>query len=445
MSQPSIVSDPGRGRAYRLLALVGLIVALLVAWSFWDSQRRTIVREPPQTERVIGDQPDASGPGAGVGPVAGEAAAAQPSAGLIRGQIIDPVSGPLTEGRIELHCSGGFLAATAVEQEGTFEGPACAEGTTCVRLIHPGVEQPRAWELEPNTPVQLQAQPAPSVSGVVVDAGGDPVAGAELLVRRGAAQITIGTDAAGEFAVAIPRLRPCDRCEPSFEPNTKLDCRGPNTAGERGPVRVLAMAPGHAPVETELELAGGLGVGVGEGGGEPVRLVLPPAAPAITGVVRGRDGAPFDARTRVLATNIEREYEQHAAPVDARGQFRFGGLAPAEYSLRAVRDGREIAELALARPGDELELRSDLSAQGSTLTVEVVDADGAPVVGARIDGGPLRAAFTDINGEVEVAEVLPGNYTLRIRASDCAVIREAVELAADRGPWLHTVRVPANC
>src|SRR5690606_39972133 len=127
--------------------------------------------------------------------------------------------------------------------------------------------------------------------------------------------------------------------------DAESSCRR-DPSSEFEPVRVLVMAPGFAPVEVEL---------AADGDAE-IQLAL--AAPAIHGRVLGRYGEPFDERARVLAINRAREHERHAATVDARGQFVLDNLAEAEYSLRAIRDERELAALDLARPGDEVELRS---------------------------------------------------------------------------------------
>jgi hypothetical protein len=205
------------------------------------------------------------------------------------------------------------------------------------------------------------------------------------------------------------------------------------SASDDQPVRVLALAPGFAPQELELALRA-----------DEVEIVLSAAAPALTGHVVGHDGTPFD-RTRVLAINRARDDEQHATEADARGRFSFDDLADAEYSLRAIRDERELATIPLARPGDEVELRSDLSAQGSALTLEIVDAEGEPIAGARIDGGPWRAALSDAQGRVEASAVLPGIYTVRVRAADCGPVREAITLEPSTAAWLHRVQLPENC
>lgn len=411
----------------RWLAPLGVLAAVIVGLWLFAPERPRERAEPGDAERSSSLEEHAVRSGGSHSPSPSSAVAP------IRGRIVDPSAGPLSEGRVEIHCLGATQqhAFAAIDESGQFEAPACSEGPSCVRLLHPGVEQPRAWELEPGAVVELEAEPAPRLSGTVVGPDGELVAGAELLVVHGSARVVVGSDAAGEFAVALPRVRPCDRCDVEQD---HASCRAEPTAPHLEMARVLTSAPdnsapGLAPHEVELAL-----------GSEAAEITLPAAAPAITGRVLGHDGEPFD-RTRVLASNRARTHEQHATEVDEQGRFSFVHLAEAEYSLRALRDERELATHAVARPGDEIELRSELPARGSALTVEIVDADGEPIAGARIDGGPWRAALSDAEGRVEASAVLPGSYTVRVRAADCAPVREAITLEPSATEWLRRVQV----
>lgn len=410
-------------RGLQWLAPIGLLAVLGVALWVRTPERAREREQPRELDRPT--QPERAHR------IASRAPANEDPRAAIRARIVDASFGPLSEGRVELHCLGGaYLGAAAIDETGSFEAPSCREGPTCVRLIHPSVEQPRAWELEPGTAVELTVDPAPQLLGTVVDPDGAAVAGAELLVEHHGTRIAVGTDAAGEFALAFPRVRACDRCDPEpGEPHCRTEPRPPNHAI----ARVLVRALGLAPQAFELELTD-----------EPVELALAPAAPPITGRVLAQDRSPLD-RTRVLASNRARPDEQHATEADAEGRFSFEHLAQAEYSLRAIRDERELATLALARPGDTVELRSDLTAPASALTVEIVDADGEPIAGARIDGGPWRAALTDSDGRVEASAVLPGSYTVRVRAADCAPVREAITLEPSTSDWLRRVQLSENC
>lgn len=413
-------------RALRWFAPLGVLAAIGVALWSWGPER--------SRERAASDEATAATTTREHSTSTRSAARARPSsdsaAATIRARIIDASTGPLSEGRVELRCiDTATRASESIDEDGHFEALACSEGPTCVRLVHPSVEQPRAWELEPGATVELETQPAPQLLGTILSPDREPIPNAELLVQQGGAHMAITSDVAGEFAIAFPRLRPCDRCDPTEgEPHCRTDPTTPPATA-----RVLASAPGFAPHEQELTLA------------DPSQeLVLSAPAPAITGRVLGLDDEPFD-RTRVLAINRARAHEQHATQADAQGRFAFEQLAAAEYSLRAIRDERELATLALARPGDEVELRADTSARGSSLTVEIVDADGAPIAGARIDGGPWRAALSDARGRVQASAVLPGSYTVRVRATDCAPVREAITLEPSETAWLRRVQLPDSC
>lgn len=406
-----------------VLALIGLLAVVLLA--VWPSQpERAHERRELDGEARVEPEPDRS-----------RAASWLPSlttaAPRIRGRITETTSGPLTEGRVDLYCLGSaYHVSTAVGEDGEFEAPACDHGPTCVRLIHPGVEQTRGWALESDTVIELEVEPAPKLSGVIVGPDREPVPGAEILVQHGATRIASTSDAAGEFAVALPRGRPCDPCDVDGE----TDCLDP-PAPDSEPARISISAPKLAPTEVELALDGDA----------PVEIELAPPAPALIGQVLDVDGNPLDERTRVLASNRAREHEQHAAEVDAEGRFQFDGLAVAEYSLRAIRDEQEIATFDLARPGEAIELRSRHAARGSTLTIEVVDADGEPIAGIRVDGGPWRAAISDADGRVEATAVLPGSYTVRVRAGECPPVRERIELEPDTANLLRRVQLPRSC
>jgi len=412
-----------RSRHVWALALVGSIAAVLVAvWSL-QPERASSSREIDAEPRVE------LGPGSNHGETR-RPSTLRGSSKRIRGRISDSDSGPLAEGRIDFYCLGSvYHVSTAVGEGGEFEAPACATGPTCVRLVHPGVEQPRGWELEPDTMVDLEVDAAPKITGVIVGPEGEIVPGAELLVQRGATRIASSSDAEGEFAVALPRARPCDRCDAD---DAESSCRRePSPDSESA--RLLVTAPRLAPVELELAID------------EDAEVELAPAAPPIRGRVLGSDGEPFDERARVLAINRARDHERHAAAVDEHGRFMLEGLADAEYSLRVIRDERELATLALARPGDELSLRSDHAARGSTLILAIANADGEPIAEARVDGGPWRAAISDTEGVVEATAVLPGIYTVRVRADDCDVVREVLDLEPNVGEWLRRVQLPRSC
>ncbi|PRP97640.1 hypothetical protein ENSA5_31460 [Enhygromyxa salina] len=375
-----------------------------------------------------------AGPGRARAVAAGGLEQAEGEAAVM-GVVVSPELGPLASGRIDLWCRDGELAArVAVGEDGSFSGPACP-GTTCVRLVHPAFEQPRGWELEPDEARELTVVHAAQVRGTVLSTAGDAIADASLIVHDAdGRRVAARSDAGGEFRAAIPGLRPCDACDlERGTPTCRADPRPASTS--RG--RVLVSASDYAPVEVEVELEIGAEI--------PLELVLPPPAAPITGRVLGLDGRPFGARAMALATNVAREAEQHACAVDESGSFVLSGLGDGRYRLRVVRDGRELATADDVAPGDEIELRAEVPARGVTLGIKVTAADDRPMAKVRVDGGPFRGAWTDDEGYVAAASVLPGRYTLRLRAAKCPVVREIVDVAAPGMVTPRIVRLPPGC
>ncbi|KIG12393.1 hypothetical protein DB30_01515 [Enhygromyxa salina] len=356
---------------------------------------------------------------------------------LVGGVFVSPEDGPLTLGAIELWCANGQLGARAqLDEDGSLLAPACST-TTCVRLRHPAYEQPIAWELAPDERREFEVAAAPRISGSVHSPLGPAVADASLVLRSDdGRRAHARTDAAGEFAVALPGLRPCDACDRGAGDARSGLCRATALDQAPLPARVLVSAPGFAPTEFQVEL---------EPDAETVStFVFDPSAAPITGVVRGADDELFDARTKVLATNVEREDEQHHAPV-VDGRFALTGLAEARYRLRAVRDGRELAVLDSVGAGDEVELRAEQPARGVVLQLRILDGSGSPAPGVRVDGGPFAGGVTDAAGHLEASDVASGSHTLRLRAAGCSVVRAVVEVTPPPTPARRTLRLPASC
>jgi hypothetical protein len=299
--------------------------------------------------------------------------------------------------------------------------------------VHPVFEQPEAWVLEPGVTRELVVARAPEIAGTVVDELGEPIANANFLLRQGRQRATARSDVEGSFAMSLPRERLCDACD-----GAQIDaCRVGDPPTEMTlSSNLLVWAPELAPRTIELELAPQTSL----------RVVLSSPAPAITGRVVGADGVPIGLRTMVLATNREQEGEQHAAAVAVDGTFSFTDLADADYRIRAVRDGQELAALDSAAPGDRAELRLERALRGRDLRVEIRDGGDHPIPGARVDGGPFRGMQTDASGRVEAPEVLPGRHTLSVRVAGCPVVRKDVIIDREADTPVHElVRLPSGC
>lgn len=420
-----------RNEYVALLLGFGLAAVLAVwAWSGpgRDASTSSSASTPTSIDARAGD-PVRSGGGV-------EARIVDPAATpsrLVAAQLIDPESGPLSDGRIDLWCDDHRLASRlTIGEDGHFVAPACA-GVTCARLVHPMFEQPRVWELEADVVHELDVIRARGVSGQVRSIDGEPVPDASLLLQTKLGRASGRTDSAGAFAISLPDVRPCDGCDSS---KSLAQCRAPEVEPADRQASLLVWAPGFAPRELELSLEHIEGLDI------PLE---PPAAP-IQGTVRGTDGTLPGTRTMVLATNHDCDADQHAAAVASDGSFQLVDLAEAEYRLRVVRDGQELAVRERVATGDSVDLRAAISSRPIDLEIIVVDDHGRPQSGVRVDGGPLRGELTDALGRVSADEVLPGSYGLRVHAPGCSVIRAQVEIGADEpSPRREVVRLPPVC
>ncbi|AKQ67892.1 PDZ/DHR/GLGF domain protein [Myxococcus hansupus] len=109
------------------------------------------------------------------------------------------------------------------------------------------------------------------------------------------------------------------------------------------------------------------------------------------------------------------EEEQHAQVSDARGLFRFEGLAPGEYQLEALAPGhapRRVERIHVPMSGLTVELDGSAFIEGF-----VEQADGAPASGADVTaagmGAPLHAETSEGGGFS--LEVAPGVYEVSAR------------------------------
>lgn len=411
------------------LGLLALLAALLLAWLWWSqdppgkagSGRRA--RRPPAA---------AAGNGGGGNLGVGSRDLDRSGEGKIRGRIVDLDGMPVTEGRVILHClrpsseqsfpiDGG---AVDVGPEGEFVGPGC-RGLVCAEFRHTSLLPRDPWVFEANRAEQtVTARPLERITGTVLDPGGQPVAGATLMVRRGrdddpmalppfTARTTV-SDGEGVFNFARVERPPCDPCGEASgrcEPGDVLEVPTYNA------MVLVARAKGFRSVERPVEL----------GEGDWTISLLPPLAP-VTGTLLDPDGQPY-ARARVLARSRLRAYELHQALVEEDGAFRLAELGEGEYDLRALQDGVELAKTTAVEAGAELALVGARPADGPALVVELVRSDdGAAVRGAQIDGGPFTGARTDEDGAVRAEHVAPGSYALVIRAPGAGTQRRELEV-----------------
>jgi hypothetical protein len=335
----------------------------------------------------------------------------------VSGSVVDEHGAGVEEGTLVLRCLDDDDDVTAIPggtvalgDDGEFEAPGC-NARVCVELHHASLVPATAWELRAGEHAQLRARGLARLHGVVVDGGGEPVAGAQVTFSPpdGADPTavspfttrTTGTDADGMVSVARIERPPCGPCEIASgrcndEPLPVL-----------GEMLAVVRARGFGPLERAIEV----GAGVHADPSDPLRLVLGAPAETLSGVLVDPHGRAYP-RAFVLARSSARQREQLHAVVDGTS-FEFADVGDGAYDLRAIQDGVEIATLAGATPGDDVVLRGEVPARGRDLVVVVTD-DGRALAGVRIDGGPFADARTDMEGRVRGEAVLPGEYTLRV-------------------------------
>lgn len=273
----------------------------------------------------------------------------------------------------------------------------------------PSAHGPRA---SATPPVERVATPADGLVDVRVTAGGEPLAGADVVLY-----------------LAVPGL---PGAEPGWRRGTaaRTDVDGvARLAAWPGPYLVVARAAGLAPGHAEVIRAEGEEV-------TPVEVALAPPA-TLSGKVTAPDGRAVPARIAALpvvddARDASAPGEEIAtAGAAADGAFRVEGLAPGTYALKVEAPGLHpvlLPRVAVPR-ADPLEIRLERLA---TITGVVLSADGRPAPGALVRAGSSdhsADAVAGTDGRFELA-VPAGSYqVLAARGDGAAALASPLSLA----------------
>ena len=229
-----------------------------------------------------------------------------------------------------------------------------------------------------------------TVTGIVVDALGGSIAGAEVRVVTLSAPdapgasvgVTVRADAEGRFRVDVPR----------------------------GWVRLVALAEGYAPADvTRVAPVQG------------VHLVLSPESTIEGYVLAGGSTQPVSGAT-VRARGPWGEAQ--IAVSDTDGSFRIEGLKPGPYALRASADGfigehSDVVTVDLSASVEGLVIR-----MGKAVRVEgTLLADGVPCSEGLVQVGPMgldssalprETIGTDAEGRFAFVALPPGTYQVQL-------------------------------
>jgi protocatechuate 3,4-dioxygenase beta subunit len=245
-----------------------------------------------------------------------------------------------------------------------------------------------------------------SVSGRVVNAGGEPVLAAQVhLSTTGVHWSPEGTDTDADGAFTLRGVQP-------------------------GTYRLTATKDGYAAAVRE-----GLAVTAPVQG---IELVLERGA-AIVGHVLGADLDEL-SKLRLMAVSASAAGMPLFGNVDYEGNYRIEGVAPGNWRVMVMLDqgGPRAMELVSVEPGArEVPLDLDLGGGGLTLTGRVLLA-GQPLSGATVmvsgGGSGLGFATTDQRGSFRIESLEAGTYDLMVRSANnlSPLLRDEIELDGDR-------------
>lgn len=299
----------------------------------------------------------------------------------VKGSVIDEkgqgrigeVSG-LPGGRVETDANGHFVSAgfadDTVHLQATVEG--CSSGNSTV-------------EAEPGTPVLLEVRCEPTLTGMVLDAEGNPLAKATVSVQ-GADYEGLVTATDGRFALHVPKGA------------YQLDVEHHDYRSEHRPITVPAK-----DVAVVLDAGGSIAGRVVDEKGQPIASAEVTVFPGV-----------IDELLR------EAEDGAHARDTTAEdGTFRLKGLLAGRWII--VVDGASLpptpSEPLVLQPGENKE--GVVVKVGGTVDLSgtVVDDQRRPIPGARVKWAPTdeKAALTSVLVDVvagrleEVVRFLPAD------------------------------------
>jgi protocatechuate 3,4-dioxygenase beta subunit len=248
------------------------------------------------------------------------------------------------------------------------------------------------------------------LTGRVVDSEGQPLAGVEIWRPAGGFDKVLaavsGPD--GSFTYPFDGMFPLSACPPGWLPDE-------------------SPAKGEEPKEFQMRLRPATRIAgrVVDARGEPVEGSQLQAW--LTGVDRGcavyvPTGCPGPADRRMGDTDVD-------------GRFAFESLEPGWYEVVLMDDSYRV-ERRLGEAGKSAdEIAFVLPYQLVPLEGRVVDADGAPVAGARVSVSgdrPDAEARTGADGSYRFPRVLAGRQRLEVRHADFGLAVEMVEMAGPR-------------
>lgn len=330
----------------------------------------------------------------------------------LRGIILDEERAPV---------AGAAVEARTTEEGGSWRAESSADGSFMLPALTPGAGlevSVRHRDFAPavlldvevsREPLEIVLHPGASLAGQVVDAAGRGVGEAVVVVS----------------AMPDPR-NPVSAQGLSEKIAVEPDGRFALLHVPPGTISLHASARGYRDAELN-----GIEVGPGESQ-DGLELVLEQSA-VLLGQVRSSDGAPLpDAKVTVRGQEAD-EGVLGVAVAAADGSFRIEGLEPGQVEAEADHPHfrRAVRSLSLSLGENHVEL---MLGRGLTLSGQVVDRDGAPLKGAKLEveevpgAPPSKSAVSLADGSFRLTGLEPGHLALTARLERFAPARLEVEL-----------------
>jgi uncharacterized GH25 family protein len=335
----------------------------------------------------------------------------------IQGMVFDRDGQPVEGAEIFLEESGpmmGFVMAGGTEREATANSEASGwfmvedlspEERYTLRFQRTGFVEKSVGpiELPAIEPLEVTLDTASRITGRVVNAEGDPIAGSSVSLER---THTI------EMGGAVMQAMMMTGADTDAEGRFLFEDQEP------GKIKLSAVAPRFQEATLDhLEVPKGEDL-------DGVEIILKAGA-VVEGRVLAPDGRPAIGTNVRLAGETPGMIRMGGAGVDGNGYYRLDGLEPGELSVEATHEDypRVVKDIEAKEGINALNLRFE---GGQEVAGMVASTSGEPIGQAVVRLVPAgrywggSEAVTDNDGSFSMAGVQEGSYQLRAEAEEFA-------------------------